>query len=231
MRVVDLCGNSIELEQADEQIKTKPFPFLRFEPISAPVIVLQDELKAVEKPGESLDHIIIRTANVEQKLDSVPNTDKVFRHIVPPQTSQILAEMHGMFDNITGTMKSDRLSYGEIYKRHSKVENPEQGNFEKWNDIISNNPTASPKCYPIYRKEQAIIPYLPDPASAGATLRNLPGTGLDAVTIGEIDDQGILRYTNKPLPSLPSTLEPIISLTKVGYGSIENSGQIFCHSV
>jgi hypothetical protein len=178
-RVVDLCGNSVKLEQANDQCSTKRFTFLRFEPVSSPVIVLRDQLSSLEKPGESLEHIVIRTPNDKEELDNVPTTDIAVRHIAPPKTSQMLAEMHGMFDDISGRMKSDESLYNDICKRQSKIDSPNQGSFEDWHDDINpndNNNNATSKHYPIYRSDKAILPYLPDPMSIGATLRNLPGT-------------------------------------------------------
>ena len=80
MRVVDLAGNSILLDEP-VTLRLTPkmslpqgsdsIPYLRFEPILAPYIVLRNELGITGK-GSAIDRIVIRTFNKDQSLDEKP---------------------------------------------------------------------------------------------------------------------------------------------------------------
>ena len=70
-RVVDICGNSIALDQPLlEQLSTQlalpqdpeGFAYLRYEPVISPQIVLRDQ-KGITDPGSQLNRLVIRTFN------------------------------------------------------------------------------------------------------------------------------------------------------------------------
>ena len=80
IRVVDLAGNSIELDTPVTEWLTPymslphgtdSFPYLRFEPIITPYIIIRD-VQAVTGNGSSTDRIIIRTFNNDPSLDDKP---------------------------------------------------------------------------------------------------------------------------------------------------------------
>ena len=133
VRVVDLAGNSVELEEADETYASQPFLFARFEPVPSPTLLL----RARVTEGESLEHLVIRSdfdqtaaayanaAHVQETLEDVrdrlglkgvqragyvylPHND---RHVAPPKTSQLEAETHGCFDEFIGPGKDHAKEY------------------------------------------------------------------------------------------------------------------------
>jgi hypothetical protein len=129
-RTVDPAGNSLSLQEADAllallQTLQSPLPILptspsdftyrRFEPVSAPIVVLREKLTE----GESLHHLVIRSnynepaATCAQRLMSVvaktrPNDKVIYtavneRHLVPPKIALAAVEAHGLLDASFGT--------------------------------------------------------------------------------------------------------------------------------
>src|SRR5205814_131077 len=83
--------------------------FRRFEPIAPPMLMLQSE--PIE--GESLERLVVRS-----RFDNAPMPDAkqtTVRHLVPPKTSQLMAEHHRKFD---GTSAIDGTLPG--YKRAAR---------------------------------------------------------------------------------------------------------------
>ena len=95
VRAVDLAGNSLHADNTDWSYASNPVPYLRFEPVAPPVLVLHDDLTR----GESIERMVIRS-NYD-----LPTNDENQRHLVPPKTSQEMAELHGMFDGYIGLNK------------------------------------------------------------------------------------------------------------------------------
>ncbi|PGV73200.1 hypothetical protein [Bacillus thuringiensis] len=142
VRTVDLAGNSRELgEELPESASTLPVVYSRFEPVECPVVVLRKPTV----PGESVYRMVLRS-----NYDSLPDEPNE-RHIAPPRTSQLMAELHGCFDTLSGL---DRDAYGLMVKR--------DGTFEAEG---------------IHSEAQLVLPYLPDPIARGAALFGLPGMG------------------------------------------------------
>ena len=178
MRVVDLAGNSIKLDEpVTDHLTPKmslprgsdSIPYLRFEPIVAPYIVLRNELD-VTGNGSSMDRIVIRTFNSDESLDGRPaDLTANDRHVAPPRASIELAVQHGMFDNL----KNNRLNSDDHMWNLIKLR--DEGKFQEVKVTIGT--TGKAQYVPLERT--AIIdklPYLPDPLARGAALRNLPGT-------------------------------------------------------
>jgi hypothetical protein len=156
IRAVDLAGNSIDFETANALMgpeNEKEVKYLRFEPVSSPVVVPRSALKPEWTPGESLEHLVIRSnynktaeeyaaifAGITGNPDYKNYTE---RHIAPPKTSQLLAEQHGMFDGDAG-MKFDISTYNQIKAR-------DIWSFEAYHDELDAR-------------------YIPDPIARGASL-------------------------------------------------------------
>lgn len=182
-RVVDIAGNSVSPEEEVSEnseivLPSDPlgFKYLRYEPIISPTVIavfpkilegkLEDKLgenKGIYKPGESLERLVIRTKNTDLSLDGENEHSNGFsspgiseRYVVPPRTSQLMAETHGMFD-YDYKLKADLSTYKIIVSKDS-------GKFPEWNG------------FPIGMHDLEEVPYLPDPLSRGAAIRNLPGT-------------------------------------------------------
>lgn len=196
-RAVDLAGNSLKVDDklTDALATTfalpanaEGFTYLRFEPVGAPLLILRDE-KAVIESGSALDRIVIRTFNDEIAKDSAAadTTTAADRHVVPPRTSVEMGERLGMFDDANGKLKSDASTYRVIVQRDA-------GEFKKGIIKVAG---ADPKEYPLESSPRIdALPYLPDPLSRGAAIRDLPGT--PSGTIGKVlpdsGASGPIRY-------------------------------------
>lgn len=102
-RAVDLAGNSLEPQAEDfgaEQPLTHARPYLRYEPVAAPVIALLSNSGTIEKPaeGESMARIAIRSFNDTPALNIVPTPQVAHRVAAPPRVSVRDAESHGKLD-------------------------------------------------------------------------------------------------------------------------------------
>jgi hypothetical protein len=172
-RAVDLCGNSLApadpvADALAALFATPPepegFPYLRFEPVVAPAVVLRDP-EGVRSPGSAIDRLVLRTFNDSDARDGdAADLTGSARHIVPPRTSVELAERLGMYDDAAGKLRADAATYALIKQR-------DEGK-------LKTEPVTGQKVeMPIDRNDQATIPYLPDRLARGAALRDLPGSG------------------------------------------------------
>jgi hypothetical protein len=153
-RAVDLAGNSLPPDaviDASFTIPSPPEPYLRFEPVAAPVVVLRQALSETATPGESVERMAIRS-NFNTPAGAVSE-----RHIAPPKVSEEMAEVHGMFDTPTGL---DKRAYATILNH--------DGDF-------GVDPTHPDQPVP-HPEAQLALPYLPDPLSLGAGWIGLPQT-------------------------------------------------------
>lgn len=174
-RAVDLAGNSMELNDALANVLSsvfalprdpEGFAFLRYEPVISPLIVLREE-EAVTGAGSAIDRIVIRTFNDDISKDNrTADTTAADRHIVPPRTSAEMGIQLGMFDDDSGTLKSDAATWKLIVERDA-------GEFQELEIDVAGKTDK----YPVEPDEKIdILPYLPDPLSRGAAIRDLPGT-------------------------------------------------------
>jgi hypothetical protein len=174
-RAVDLAGNSLapndpiaDALSVGMALPQDPggFTYLRYEPVAAPLVVMRDAA-AVTGPGSAVDRIVIRTFNAGIEKDSIAaDANAGDRHILPPRASVELGERLGMFDDATGHLKGDAATWDLIAKRDgAELHN------EKFTVAGKENN------YPIVAGARIdAVPYLPDPLSAAAAFRNLPGT-------------------------------------------------------
>src|SRR5262249_43896290 len=140
-RSVDLAGNSLAPDAsipASFSIPPQPVPYLRYEPVAAPVVVLRVPLSPDNTPGESMQTIAIRS-NFNTPASGVSE-----RHLAPPKVSQDMAETHGMFDTPAGL---DKTVYPTLVAK--------DGNFGV-DPTSPDQPTPHPEA-------QLTLPYLPDP--------------------------------------------------------------------
>ena len=157
-RAVDIAGNSLALN-ADTPVNAalpaggSLLPYLRFEPVVPPLVVLQQPPAA----GGSLERLVIRSFNSDPSLDSVQTTAQDARHIAPPRVAVRMAEQHGMFDDAGGHLRGDANTFNLIVQRDN-YELPTQGG-------VPLDPGANLQ-----------VQYLPDPLARGAAMRDLPNT-------------------------------------------------------
>ena len=95
-----MAGNSPALGSAVPALFTLPpsgqtLPYLRFEPVPHPVLVLRTE----PGPGGSLAQMAIRSRNSNPSLDTIVTAETDHRHVVPPKADVMLVARHGMLDD------------------------------------------------------------------------------------------------------------------------------------
>ena len=188
VRAVDLAGNSLLASNTDWSNASNPVPYLRFEPVAPPVLVLHDNVTIENKPtiqdyltrGESIERMVIRS-----NYDT-PTKDENQRHLVPPKTSQEMAELHGMFDDYIGPNKAAAVYQKgfNIAKREAgtladkQIVDIDTGNLYPvlQSDLISviQEPQSQENQLAIHGEESITLPYLPDPLAAGVVFRDLP---------------------------------------------------------
>jgi hypothetical protein len=177
LRAVDLAGNGLLADEPETALLSPVFslprsegvvPYLRFEPVAAPVIVLRDK-RGLTGEGSSVDRLVIRTYNSDPSLDGTPaDLTASDRHIAPPRTHVELAERHGMFDDGSGKLVGSAAMWKLIKERDA-------GNFPEVaiDDVVIDGVKQS---FPLDADASiAELPYLPDPLARAAALRDLPG--------------------------------------------------------
>jgi hypothetical protein len=159
-RAVDLAGNSLPSDAVLDDIfnlPPQPMPYLRYEPVSPPVLVLRKPLSMDTTPGESLERIVIRS-NFNTHIAGVSE-----RHLAPPKATHEMVELHGMLDTTAGP--PNKALYSLLANR--------DGSFNS-----DPNHPDEPVPHP---EAQLSLPYLPDPFAPGAAFRTLPGTPAGSV--------------------------------------------------
>ncbi|MBR0731087.1 hypothetical protein JQ636_40530 [Bradyrhizobium japonicum] len=164
VRTVDLAGNGLSVDEATNDVmvalatnnrpelhlplRPEELPFRRFEPIASPVLVLGEELLE----GESVDTMVIRsdgppTTTASYALGLRDRRYKGFndRHVVPPRSSQYMAELHGRLDAAFGPA-GDTLKVFNICRRDAGsindpfVINIRTGEREDLPDVVRTDP-------------------------------------------------------------------------------------------
>jgi hypothetical protein len=213
-RAVDLAGNSLahdaELSHrlalaAGLPRDAEGFAYLRYEPVIAPLVALRDA-RGVTDPGSAVDRLVIRTFNDDISKDGdAADTTAADRHILPPRTSVEMGERLSMFDDETGKLGSDAATWQLIAERdagaiaHAEIE-----------------VAGKTQSYPLEPTESLdALPYLPDPLSRGAALRDLPGTS--TATIGRATpDAGAAEHI--PYSALSDPNPRPGSVTMISFG-------------
>jgi hypothetical protein len=181
VRAVDLAGHGLKVDD-DAAARLAPdmslpagdraIPYLRFEPIVSPVILLRDtrSLTGAGSEGSGIERIVIRTFNTDPSLDGVAaDLTAADRHIAPPRSSVEMAERLGLFDDASGRLNASAAMWQLIKDR-------DEGHFAEvmLDTIVIDGKKQSVPLEPAARIDA--LPYLPDPLARGAALRNLPGT-------------------------------------------------------
>jgi hypothetical protein len=168
-RAVDLAGNSLQPDVAGDAHVSEWADYLRFEPVGPP-----DLLPLVEfGPGEALERLVVRS-NFDSGIASPCE-----RHIVPPKTSQFIAEMHGVFDDGIGRGRPHDEAHDkaaqealDLTDAPGTVKHVEAIRPPDW---PADRPDP-PGTYYLNPERVLGLPYLPDVMSRGASFRGLPGT-------------------------------------------------------
>ncbi|TRY31955.1 hypothetical protein [Aliiglaciecola sp. M165] len=177
-RAVDLAGNSLAPNPRDwqnEQPEIHAQPYLRYEPIKAPVIALVKPTQgSTESPeeGESMQLMAIRTFNDSPPLNDVETTQISRRFILCENASVKDAEVHGLLDDTT---KVDPSFYATLASKDKPL-------------AVESIPSIPPPIIedpdrPLGMTDYAILaeggvlPYLPDPlcVEIAARIFGIPG--------------------------------------------------------
>lgn len=153
MRTVDLAGNSVPLESLPEnpdEALIRNFTYKRYEPVITPVVLQGNRMKI----GEDIERLVIKS-NFDVSVDDYtePNVEKADKYpqriFIPPQNSQLTAELHGRFD---AAFRNDPAAAKLIYELITSRETP---------------PTKGEPQDKVYSVDEITFKYLPDPAVSG----------------------------------------------------------------
>lgn len=166
-RSVDLAGNSVPFDDAATAASfdwaTGELLYGRMEPVPSPPVVPHDP----RLPGDHLERIVIRSEFYDTPDDDADVTPSQ-RHIVPPSTTEQMAEEHGMVD--TPAHAPDPTLYPTLAASANQT-------FTTAASIAANDgvqdPTALDQYY--FPVDELTIPYLPDVFARGAVLQSVPG--------------------------------------------------------
>jgi hypothetical protein len=233
-RTVDLAGNGPDPDETTALIDqvfpalglklpvlpaTGDFTYCRFEPVAAPVLVPRARLT----DGETADRLVIRsrtgvgTAQEAADLTAAVSAARpgsavhyqptCERHLVPPKTSQHMAETHGLLDASFGTAAGFTATYAIARKEKGRltdtaVIDTATGQPVPLQDpaavqVVATNPGTG-EGYVVHGEAQLILPYLPDPMARIAALYGLPGVPSHAPA--GVLDQGRLVFGSSSLP-------------------------------
>ncbi|MGZ3144465.1 hypothetical protein ACVDFE_21225 [Lentzea chajnantorensis] len=160
-RAVDIAGNSLTTEQADaltdSALSTTAETFRRFEPVSAPEVLL----RSVPGAAESLEVMVLRG-----NTGSDTNVGTADRHVLPPRTTVQVAEQHGMLDRTTTGRPVDAVAYADLAARDAAA-------LEQHASARTLPAPADRHWY--YDTDQLPVPYLPEPLARRILVRGLPG--------------------------------------------------------
>jgi hypothetical protein len=208
LRAVDLAGNGPTLAEADgvtaaDDGRRLVLPFddgglllVRYEPIGSPELVC----RTMVGPGESLAHLVIRsdvgvTAASWAEASGVGGAT-CERHVVPPKTSQLQAERHGMFDAAIGTSTSAAAMYEVARRDQGRLDSASarmlDGTTRRRNARLEETPAGH---YVVDPDAQLVVPYLPDPLAEAVTVAGAPRA--EAGRLVRMDDGG---STSGPTP-------------------------------
>jgi hypothetical protein len=169
LRAADLAGDPF-LDEVPASAATRPprreapFSYLRYDPVSPPIVLLTSPLRKVEVEdksaedgkrrlaGESLRHLVIRSPM--RRIED----EAVERCLLPPMTTFRMAEQHGMYAHV----KPETLGGVKTVKLERADER------ERWHlpiDADSNSPIAR------NTPGRDMLEYLPDPMAKRVCIR------------------------------------------------------------
>lgn len=171
-RIADLAGNSIaEPGQAafdtDGPAVTPEFTALRYEPVAPPIVMLQ----SAPVEGESLERLVVRTP-----FDVPANAVAVTaRHVAPPKTAQLLAELHGALDSVGG-FDGSPASHALSARESNSVRDDAQQMRPALDGQPGEVPVTPVESDPWVQPAPFVtVSYLPDPQARGVAFTGLPG--------------------------------------------------------
>ena len=206
LRAVDLAGNGPSLKAADQTTaddtaRRLVLPFdadgvavLRYEPVGSPELVVRAEVG----PGESLGHLVIRSDIGVGAADWAAQHSiggaTCERHVVPPKTSQVQAERHGMFDAAIGTGAGVAAMYEIARREKGQLHDTQTRTVDGVTHARPARLDPTPQGhYVVDPSQDLIVPYLPDPLAEAVTVAGAPA--VQPGVLGRMDATG-----NAPAP-------------------------------
>lgn len=204
-RVADLAGNSVTVPgdaafDADVPETTPDFTAVRYEPLAPPILMLQ----TAPVEGESLERLVIRTP----AIGGLGTTTA--RHVAPPKASQLMAELHGKFDNVS--VDGSPAGYALASRESNSAKDGAKQTKPALNGLPGQVPVTPDESDPWFQAAALLtVTYLPDPQAHGVALTGLPGEAApDAVRsivfANAWPDLKPFRIELKPIPvgTMPS---------------------------
>lgn len=177
-RVADLAGNSVTNPDeasfaGDVTQKTPEFTALRYEPLAPPILMLQ----SAPVEGESVERLVLRIPAPGGLGAST------VRHVAPPKTSQLMAELHGGFDN--GVVDGSATGYALASRESNSVNDGAQQTKPAIDGLPGTIPAVPIESDPwIQTAPLVTVNYLPDPQARGVAFFGLPGEASpDGITV------------------------------------------------
>jgi hypothetical protein len=173
-RAVDLAGNSLEPQPKDfaSQGPVKdPQPYLRYEPVAAPIIALLSESGTLGRPleGESMARVAIRSFNDSPDDNIRPATQVAHRVAAPPRVSVRDAEQHGALDR-NGSLDATLFN---LLAHQKDVDPRDAAAAIREQKLLLQGPldTAPTKTtFAVYEAGRELT-YLPDPLAVEVSVR------------------------------------------------------------
>jgi hypothetical protein len=185
-RVVDLAGNSLDFQPTDfgsENAAAMAVPFLRYEPLAAPVLALVSQGGNVEAPGpgESVARMAIRSYNDTAADNSIQTTEQAHRAAVPPRVSAREAEQHGMLD------KAGRVDAGTFTMLANDRDLDGHDPLAVVREVVLEtqgplDPAPVQTTFAVHEIGRAMT-YLPDPLASEVAVRIFGHPNIDPATI------------------------------------------------
>lgn len=181
-RVVDMAGNSLPNMDGDFGVnwgQTKAFEYLRYDPLSPPVLVMRQPIGL----AESVEHLVIRTkvnSSLPSAFDSQFNGE-CLRFVAAPKSSQWMAEVHGAFDPL---FNDPLKAYAVAAKEAGTFNDPTlpgvalidiDGNKLAFPSTFKRGDPLPKSTYSIQTVSTLDLPYLPDPLAIGWVIQGFPG--------------------------------------------------------
>lgn len=218
-RAVDLAGNSVPEQDLVPSHVSPPQTFRRFDPVPSPAVIPRRPFTE----GESLMRMVIRSTlgilppayvALPRIAGLAGHADRMLsykaeneRHLAPPVASQQMAEWHGKFDAAIGqgASQNDIGHQFDVASResgsfldpapHAFVFNPAGRPTDLSDPGRHKGDPLKPGEYVCHNTNDLQLPYLPDPASRGASFTILPG---DSATRPQKWEEGPDWFDRKP---------------------------------
>jgi hypothetical protein len=116
-RVADIAGGGLELaDPTPDAYRTLPISYGRYEPMVPPSVAVLTGVDPTKLgPGEAIEQIVVRS-DPTARLDIAQYAARFGyrrddqRRLLPPTTTQLIAEQHGMFDGVAPQQSWDWAS-------------------------------------------------------------------------------------------------------------------------